>query len=166
MRGRTQTGKCKEEQRLMKRQDCISYPESLKGFHVQLRNVEREPMGCRMELSQSCHKEDRCSIPTECGICTYTCAAEGQERGFAAGFFCFLLENTSHPFVLLQGRSFTHRDLFSSSLLNLLCIHSSSWKQSLSGQVTGLSTLQNPALKDMLCQVVQKHAPCCFTQDV
>lgn len=36
---------------------------------------------------------------------------------------CFLHEITSHPVILLQGRPFTHQDLFSSSLLKLVCIH-------------------------------------------
>lgn len=127
MKWRIQTGKFKEEQRLMKRQDRVSYLERLKGFNVQLKNVEREPMSCRTELSQSCHKEDRSSIPTESAVSVLRPAQQKDRREVSLQGFggvlspCFLLEITSHPFILLQGRPFTHRDLFSSSLLNLVC---------------------------------------------
>lgn len=64
----------------------------------------------------------------ECNICTYICIAEGWGEVLLQGFGrvlspCFLLEITSQPFILLQGRPFTHRDHFSSSLQNPVCTH-------------------------------------------
>lgn len=64
----------------------------------------------------------------ECSISTYICRAEGWGEVLLQGFGgvlspCFLLKITSQPFILLQGRPFTHRGYFSSSLLKLVCIH-------------------------------------------
>lgn len=94
---------------------------------MQFRNVEREPMNCKMALNQLCHKEDRCSIPAGSVISLLTSAEQRGEvllQGFGGVLSpCFLLKITSQPFILLQGRPFTHRGYFSSSLLKPVCIH-------------------------------------------
>lgn len=64
----------------------------------------------------------------ECSISTYICIAKGWGEVLLQGFGgvlspCFLLKITSQPFVLLQGRPFTHKDHFGSSLLKPACIH-------------------------------------------
>lgn len=91
---------------------------------MQFRNVEREPMNCRMELNQSCQKEDRCSIPEvqylyprECNICTYICIAGGWGEVLLQGFGgvlspCFLLKITSnHLFFGREEPSLTELTL-------------------------------------------------------
>lgn len=54
----------------------------------------------------------------------YLCLHGRRREVFLKGFegvisLCFLLEDTSHPLVLLQGRPFTQKDLFDSSLWSL-----------------------------------------------
>lgn len=126
--------------------------------------MEREPTSCRMELSQSCHKEDRCSIPTETAGSVLTPAKQKARRevllqGFGEALSpCFLLEITSHRFILLQGRPFTHRDICSSSLLNLVCIHCCTGHNGNSLFLGRLQVSQpscNPTLKEVFCQALQ-----------
>lgn len=136
----------------------MSYPERLRGFNAQLRNVERVPLV--VGLSESCCKEDM-QQPSRVQY-LYLCLHGRRREVFLKGLegvisLCFLLEDTSHPLVLLQGRPFTPRGLFGSSLWSLGCISCCAGHTRntfLSRLLTDLSALLNPTGK-RCCQVMQ-----------
>lgn len=81
----------------------MSYPERLRGFNAQLRNVERVPLV--VGLSESCCKEDM-QQPSRVQY-LYLCLHGRRREVFLKGLegvisLFFLLEDTSHPLVLLQ----------------------------------------------------------------